>query len=163
VWHNGTAPYNSIQFKGVSKELMSQPIREKRIRVGDDVETYCGRCKAERGHVIASMTTATMPAEVICRTCNSQHRFRRNAADAAASKPKRESRAASTEGSTRHTSRTAREAPPLNARPYSTTESYAEGEWLEHKTHGAGKVKAVRGGKIDVTFDTGLRTLLHAG
>lgn len=135
---------------------MSQPIREKRIRVGDDVETYCGRCKAERTHLIASMSTAATPAEVICRTCNSQHRYRRPA-DAA--KPKREPRA----GATPRTSRTVRETPPLSARSYSTTESYAEGEWIEHKTHGVGKIKAVRGGKIDVTFDSGLRTLLHAG
>ncbi|HEV7891686.1 MAG TPA: hypothetical protein VGP08_13680 [Pyrinomonadaceae bacterium] len=137
---------------------MSQPVREKRIRVGDDVETYCGRCKAERSHVIASMSTAAVPAEVICRTCNSQHRFRRPA-DAA--KPKREPRAGV--GTTRRTSRTVRETPPLTARAYSTTESFAEGEWIEHKTHGIGKINAVRGGKIDVTFDSGLRTLLHAG
>jgi hypothetical protein len=139
---------------------MSQPIREKRIRVGDDVETYCGRCKAERAHVIASMSTASMPAEVICRTCNNQHRFHRPA-DAA--KPKRESRAGSAEGGASRTSRTVRETPPVSARPYSTSESYAEGEWLEHKTHGVGKVKAVRGGKIDVTFNSVLRTLIHAG
>lgn len=139
---------------------MSQPIREKRIRVGDDVETYCGRCKAERSHVIASMSTVTTPAEVICRTCNSQHRFRRPA-DAA--KPRREPRAGSSEGATRSTSRTVREPPPLSARAYATSETYAEGEWIEHKTHGIGKIKAVRGGKIDVTFDSGLRTLLHAG
>jgi hypothetical protein len=139
---------------------MSQPIREKRIRVGDDVETYCGRCKAERSHVIASMSTAATPAEVICRTCNSQHRFRRPA-DAA--KPKREPRAGSGVGAARGTSRTVRETPPLSARAYSTAESFAEGEWIEHKTHGVGKIKAVRGGKIDVAFDSGLRTLLHAG
>lgn len=139
---------------------MSQPIREKRIRVGDDVETYCGRCKAERSHVIASMSTAATPAEVICRTCNSQHRFRRPA-DAA--KPKREPRAGSSEGTTRRTNRPVRETPPLTARAYSTAESFAEGEWIEHKTHGVGKIKAVRGGKIDVAFDSGLRTLLHAG
>ena len=139
---------------------MSQPIREKRIRVGDDVETYCGRCKAERAHVIASMSTASMPAEVICRTCNSQHRFRRPA-DAA--KPKREPRASVTEGSARRTSKSVRETPPATARTYSPKESYAEGEWIEHKTHGFGKIKAVRGGKIDVHFDSALRTLLHAG
>ena len=140
---------------------MSQPIREKRIRVGDDVETYCGRCKAERSHVIASMSTAAQPAEVICRTCNNQHRFRRPA-DAA--KPKREPRAGSADGGARRVSgRTPRETPPLSARHYSTSETYSEGEWLEHKTHGVGKVKAVRGGKIDVHFDSGLRTLLHAG
>ena len=139
---------------------MSQPIREKRIRVGDDIETYCGRCKAERTHLIASMSTAAVPADVICRTCNSQHRYRRPA-DAA--KPGREPRAGSAEGSTRRTTRTVRETPPLSARAYSTTETYAEGEWIEHKTHGVGKIKAVRGGKIDVAFDSALRTLLHAG
>lgn len=139
---------------------MSQPIREKRIRVGDDVETYCGRCKAERTHLIASMSTAATPAEVICRTCNSQHRYRRPA-DAA--KPKREPRAGSAEGAARRTTKAVRETPPLTARAYSTTETFAEGEWIEHKTHGVGKIKAVRGGKIDVAFDSGLRTLLHAG
>lgn len=139
---------------------MSLPIREKRIRVGDDLETYCGRCKAERTHLIASMSTVATPAEVICRTCNSQHRFRRPA-DAA--RPKREPRAGSAEGATGRTSRTVRETPPLTARAYATTETFAEGEWIEHKTHGVGKIKAVRGGKIDVTFDSGLRTLLHAG
>lgn len=139
---------------------MSQPIREKRIRVGDDLETYCGRCKAERTHLIASMSTVATPAEVICRTCNSQHRFRRPA-DAA--RPKRAPRAGSAEGATGRTSRTVRETPPLTARAYATTETFAEGEWIEHKTHGVGKIKAVRGGKIDVTFDSGLRTLLHAG
>jgi len=139
---------------------MSQPIREKRIRVGDDVETYCGRCKAERTHLIASMSTAAVPAEVICRTCNNQHRYRRPA-DAA--KPRRAPRAGSADASARGTSRAVRETPPLSARAYATTESFAEGEWIEHKTHGVGKIKAVRGGKIDVAFDSGLRTLLHAG
>jgi hypothetical protein len=137
---------------------MSQPIRVKKVRVGDDIETYCGRCKAERTHVVASMSTAALPAEVICRTCNSQHRFRRPA-DAA--KPRREPRSSSSESSARR--RPEPEAPPLSARAYSPSESYAEGEWVEHKTHGFGRVKAVRGGKIDVSFDTGARTLLHAG
>jgi hypothetical protein len=137
---------------------MSQPIRVKRVRVGDDIQTYCGRCKAERTHLVASMSTASEPAEVICRTCNNQHRFRR---PPDASKPRREPRAGSSETAARR--RPERETPPVSARPYSTTESFAEGEWVEHKTHGVGKVKAVRGGKIDVNFDTGLRTLLHAG
>jgi hypothetical protein len=139
---------------------MSQPIREKRIRVGDDVETYCGRCKAERTHVVASMSTAAEPAEVICRTCNNQHRFRRPA-DAA--RPRREPRAGSAETGARRAPKPARETPPVSARPYSPSESYAEGEWIEHRTHGVGRVKAVRGGKIDVSFDKDLRTLLHAG
>src|SRR5207253_596025 len=104
----------------------------KRVRVGDDVETYCGRCKAERMHVVASMSTAAEPAEVICRTCHNQHRFRRSP-DAA--KPKREPRAGSSDGGARRSAKSVRETPPVSARPYSTTEAFAEGEWLEHKTH----------------------------
>jgi hypothetical protein len=140
---------------------MSQPIRVKRVRVGDDVETYCGRCKAERQHLVASMASDTLPAEVICRTCNNKHRFRR---PADAPRPARPSRAGSTEGTTRRATRRAEpEPPPASARTYSTSESYAEGEWIDHKTHGFGKIKAVRGAKIDVSFESGLRTLVHAG
>jgi hypothetical protein len=140
---------------------MSQPIRVKRVRVGDDVETYCGRCKAERTHLVASMSSDTQPAEVICRTCNNKHRFRR---PADASGPARPPRAASPEGGARRGTRKAEaEQPPPDARPYSPSEPYAEGEWIEHKTHGFGKIKAVRGTKIDVSFGSGLRTLVHAG
>jgi hypothetical protein len=139
---------------------MSQGVRIKRTRVGDDVMTYCGRCKAERIHIVAAMKSETEPAEVICRTCNTKHRFRRSAEEAAAQKS---ARAAGGAPRRPRLPREEPEAPPVSARAYAPGESYAEGEWLAHTRYGVGRVKAVRGGKIDVRFDKEVRTLVHAG
>ena len=50
---------------GGSKSFMNESVRVKRIRVGDDVQSYCGRCKAERAHLVAAMKSDTVPAQVI--------------------------------------------------------------------------------------------------
>ena len=137
---------------------MLQAIRVKKIRVGDDVMTYCGKCKAERTHITAAMKTDTEPAEVICRTCNSKHRFRRAPGDAPKARAPREGAE-----SKPRTRRAAAEPAPATGRPYSPSESFKEGEWIEHKLYGVGSVKAVRAGKIDVSFDGTVRTLIHVG
>ena len=131
--------------------------RVKRIRVGDDVETYCGRCKAERAHLIAAMKSDTVPAQVICRTCQTRHNFRPPAAAAGEKRAKPAARATSRQPS----------APswPTDqpARAYSTQETYAVAEFLEHPRYGVGRVEDSRGTKIDVRFRDGVRTLIHAG
>lgn len=136
---------------------MSLPVRIKRLRPGDDTETYCGRCKAERAHQVVALNADGAPAIVICRTCGGQHRFRE----------KKEVRPRSAAGSAvRGTVRRAvheREAPSGVVRPYSPKEVYAEGEWLEHPKFGQGKVALARGGKIEVRFESGPRLLVHAG
>ena len=142
---------------------MTQAIRSRKIRLGDDILTACGRCKAERTHLVAALNPNGVPAEVICRTCQSKHRYRA---------PREERPAKTGEGSTR--ARTTRAAAPrfsvppelLSAgrmRAYSPREAFAEGEWIEHASFGHGQVTAVRAGKIDVRFESGARTLIHAG
>lgn len=133
--------------------------RVKRIRVGDDVQSYCGRCKAERAHLVAAMKSDTVPAQVICRTCQTRHNFR-PAADAGSrpgrpksSAPRAAGRAASSPWPPDH-------AP---ARPYSAKETYAAGAFVEHPRYGVGRVEESRGTKIDVRFGDGVRTLIHAG
>jgi hypothetical protein len=138
---------------------MSQPMRVKRIGVGHDVETYCGRCKAERMHTVAAMNSDTEPAEVICRTCNTKHRFRRAGAASAA----KQTRARAGGATVPRAGRAAKETPPASARTYTPAETFTEGEWLSHQRYGVGKVNTVRGGKIDVSFGDGPRTLIHAG
>jgi hypothetical protein len=139
---------------------MSQAMRTRKIRLGDDILTYCGRCKAERTHVVAALKTDTEPAEVICRTCQSKHRFRAPRAERTATAGERTTRV-------RATRPKAFEVPPEVAagrvRAYSPREAYAEGEWIAHTTFGHGQVAAVRAGKIDVRFESGARTLVHAG
>ena len=139
---------------------MSQVMRTRKIRLGDDILTNCGRCKAERTHVVAALKTDTEPAEVICRTCQSKHRYRA---------PRDERSRASGERTPRVRASAAKrfevpsEVSAGRARAYSPREAYAEGEWIAHASFGHGQVTAVRAGKIDVRFESGARTLIHAG
>ena len=136
---------------------MSAPLRVKKLRPGDDTDTYCGRCKAERAHQVVALNADGTPATVICRTCGGQHRFRE----------KKEANAAPPAGAKRRAAAPARgasQAPePASVRPYSPRETYAAGDWIEHAKFGQGRVLEARAGKIDVRFESGGRTLLHAG
>lgn len=136
---------------------MTVPVRIIKLRPGDDTDTYCGRCKAERAHQVVALNADGIPASVICRTCGGQHRFH----------PKKESGARPSTSAAgrraRGSAEPAREAPAGPARPYSPKEIYAAGEWVDHPKFGQGKVAQARGGKIEVRFESGSRLLLHAG
>lgn len=138
---------------------MSVPIRVKRIRPGDDVLTYCGRCKAERTHQVVALKADGAPADVICRTCRGQHRYRApseaGASPAAARAPRK--------AATARRGKALEEAPSGPVRAYSPRETYAEGEWVEHAKFGRGRVTQARAGKIEVRFESGPRVLLHGG
>jgi len=134
---------------------MSAPLRIKRLGPGDDTDTYCGRCKAERAHQVVALNADGTPVTVICRTCGGQHRFREKKDPTA---PR------TTGGAGRRTAVSAtRDAPAGPARPYSPQEVYAAGEWVEHTKFGRGQVKLARGGKIEVRFESESRVLIHAG
>jgi recombinational DNA repair protein (RecF pathway) len=45
------------------------------LRLGDDIDDYCVRCKRVTNHSIVSMVN-TEPAKVRCRTCYSEHDYR---------------------------------------------------------------------------------------
>ena len=47
------------------------------MRLGDDIDDHCSRCKRTTDHSVVSM----MGEEVLrtrCRTCNSEHKYRQN-------------------------------------------------------------------------------------
>jgi recombinational DNA repair protein (RecF pathway) len=47
------------------------------MRLGDDIDDHCSRCKRTTDHSVVSM----MGEEVLrtrCRTCSSEHKFRQN-------------------------------------------------------------------------------------
>ena len=45
------------------------------IRLGDDIDDYCVRCKRVMNHNVVSVVNAK-PAKVRCRTCHSDHDYR---------------------------------------------------------------------------------------
>jgi hypothetical protein len=136
---------------------MSAPIRIKKLRPGDDTDTYCGRCKAERAHQVVALNADGTPATVICRTCGGQHRFRE----------KKEPSTSTAKGGAGRRVRVgaepARDDPAGPVRRYSPQEVYITGEWVEHPKFGTGKVAEARAGKIEVRFKSGSRLLIHSG
>jgi len=127
----------------------------KRIRLGDDVMAYCGRCKEERMHQVVALRSEGRIERVTCNYCQSTHLYRDPEAKAAA-KSRPASGARSAEVKTRVTSN-------RPARAYSPQETYATGDQITHPKFGEGNVMEARQGKIDVRFGREMRTLLHAG
>lgn len=128
---------------------MSASIRVRKIRLGDEVEAQCGRCKGERNHQVAALNQNGTPAIVICGTCGGRHNYRDRSAG-------------SRTATTRSKRETVPSAPRKPARGYSPSEAYSEGEWIAHAKFGEGEVIASREGKIEVKFGTEKRILLQA-
>jgi hypothetical protein len=143
--------------RGVLEEslsIMSLGIRVKKIRLGDDVPSRCGRCKGERTHQVVALNPNGVPAIVICRTCGSRHNYRdaqgsaRRTSDSKRTDAKQQKRAA---------------IPSKPPRIYSPREIYDEGDWIDHPKFGQGEITAIRDGKIEVRFGKEKRLFLHAG
>jgi uncharacterized Zn finger protein len=126
-------------------------MRVKKIRVGDEVEAQCGRCKGERTHQVVALNPNGVPAVVICGTCGGRHNYRDRSATRTATTTRRQSSRES-----------APPSPRKPARLYSPSEAYSEGDWIAHPKFGQGEVVASRDGKIEVKFGTEKRILIHA-
>ncbi len=47
----------------------------REVRLGDDIDDYCVRCKRIMNHAVVSVLEGK-PAKVRCRTCHSDHDYR---------------------------------------------------------------------------------------
>jgi hypothetical protein len=47
------------------------------MRLGDDIDDHCPRCKRTLDHSVVSMVGDEV-AKVRCRTCNSEHKYQHN-------------------------------------------------------------------------------------
>lgn len=47
----------------------------REVRLGDDIDDFCVRCKRIMNHAVVSVVNAE-PAKVRCRTCHSDHDYR---------------------------------------------------------------------------------------
>ncbi len=128
----------------------------KRVRLGDEISTYCGRCKEERTHQVMALNSGGAPERVTCLTCQTSHLYRGRRDEAKKSAAQKSERRGASKTPTRTLS-------AAEARAYSPQQSYATGEVVSHPKFGLGEVIEARAGKIDVKFGTEKRTLLHAG
>ncbi len=132
----------------------------KRIGVGTEVESWCGKCKEMRTHGIVAMV-GDQPKQVICQSCGSKHNHR--------AEPPQRARPAAPESAPVARERSRREElrrdlqRELNAsievRAFDPKGTFVRGEIISHPQHGRGKVENVLRGSILVRFLEGLRPL----
>jgi len=99
------------------------------------------------------------PARVLCNTCKSQHSYKANAPGT--STKTRAPRSPRSAANRYQTLVGAKDGSAVKS--YSIVSIYAEGDVFEHPMFGRGAVTAVKdGAKIEVLFETGTKTLVHA-
>ena len=133
---------------------------------GHDIDTYCSRCKLDLAHVIIAVT-AGQPVRVVCKTCNSEHAFR---------KPKRKTTGVTKRASTTKKTPAAPQGPLSSeayhqmlsgrdlsrSRRYTIKETFTVDDVVDHKKFGIGLVTKMLGDqKIEVTFREGIKILIH--
>ncbi|MFP2908955.1 hypothetical protein ACLESD_28720 [Pyxidicoccus sp. 3LFB2] len=137
-------------------------------KVGGEVDAQCTRCKMTLAHTILAMVGPKI-ARVRCNTCNGDHAYRAapgvtdrpspsiaaraaRAASAAATKAEKIIISFEEQLATKNTA---------NASTYSPKDTYQVDQVIQHPTFGTGFVTAVRGDKVDITFRTETKTLVH--
>ncbi len=123
-------------------------------KVGGEVDAFCTRCQLLLAHTVIAMVGA-VPVKVECNTCRAVHKFR----GASTTVPRR---------TTPRESKTTISFDELLAGQKGTTQRYlptvlfAAGDVVDHPTFGRGFVSSVKDpGKVEVTFRTGVKTLVH--
>ncbi|WP_426752152.1 hypothetical protein [Myxococcus sp. Y35] len=139
-------------------------------KVGGEVDALCTRCKLTLAHTILAMV-GTKIVRVRCNTCGGDHAYRGapGVTDRPSSSTTRTARTSSSSTSS------AAKAEKIiisfdeqlagkdvaNAPRYSPKDTYRVDQVIQHPTFGTGFVTAVRGDKVDITFRTDTKTLVH--
>ena len=132
------------------------------VKVGGEVDAFCTKCELTLAHTVHAVVGGR-PVKVECNTCHGVHRFRgaTPGGGAARTAPRGEKPArAKAEVVGFDQLLAARKG---TARPYSPKQTFAVDDVVDHPIFGRGFVSAVRdGGKIEITFRSDVKLLVHA-
>ena len=143
----------------------------KTASVGDETDSICPRCDDETIHRVVAMKEKKIHL-VLCRRCNSQHRYRPSLAAITRKVPLPSERQARVLKKV-ESARTARPqvslkewqtlnevASEMEPLPYDPTASYSEKQIVAHPTFGLGFVrKVIDKAKIEVVFEYEVKVL----
>jgi hypothetical protein len=141
------------------------------LRVGADLEAWCGKCAEKTTHSIVAMV-GTEPRQVLCQVCNSRHTYRtesarRGPAARGAATGEAESRpriAVDPEVQRRAAELRAlaeEVAAAATVRAFDPKERYKAGEIIAHAEYGRGKIENVLRSSLLVRFPVGgLKSLM---
>ena len=142
----------------------------QRVQVGNNVDSWCTRCKLMLAHTVEAMVGAKI-TRVHCNTCGAQHAYRSHQPGERAAKGGKGTRA---ERVARGAGNADARSPKLGyealmqgrdvatARRYASAERFAPADLIRHATFGVGLVTKIKeGNKIEVLFPDGPRVLVH--
>jgi hypothetical protein len=138
------------------------------LRVGGEVDAWCGPCEGLTTHNIIAMVGDT-PKQVVCQACNGRHGYRTTPARKPSKEPAQPEHGSQTSELARRAEVKAEElralgrelAETAQVRPFSARERYRVGEVLSHPEYGRGKVETVLRSSLLVRFPNGgLKSLM---
>ncbi len=143
--------------------MVTRPLNP--IRVGGEVDALCTKCELNLAHTILAMV-GTKVIRVRCNTCGADHQFRgtqplQKATSFAAPKKASTPRTTAAERVVLNFEEQLKQKNQVGARLYSVKETFKLDDVVDHPTFGRGFVSAVRGDKVDITFRTFDKTLIH--
>ncbi len=130
---------------------------EQKIAVGQDILSYCGKCKLALEHVIVSMKNETTVGKCECKTCSATHLYKD---PEAAAKKKTPKKVTLTNEELWKKALAKAEGTP---KPYTMTGKFKVGNIIDHPTFGKGIVETVIGNnKIQTLFEDKSKLLIFA-
>lgn len=135
----------------------------KEIKVGDEVEAMCGKCKDATVHVVEAIKDDKV-TKVMCKSCLSSHRYRKPAAEGEkkAKKKKTTRKKPSKTKEQRKWSRVMSKVEGEEPQDYKMSEQYEQNDVIDHSKFGLGVVSEVIDlTKVSVVFEEGEKTLVH--
>lgn len=142
------------------------------ISPGDDVEAWCTRCRMNLNHRVIALV-GNQIQRVHCLTCGGDHKYYPPKYEKQDAPERKHLRVVSSEQPRKAMQKTANKASsewstfmkeaPVDSPPraYRLSDSYAQGDFIEHPTFGVGKVLDIVGAeKMEVVFREGRKILI---
>ncbi len=135
-------------------------IIKRKIKVGDEVEAKCTKCKKVTFHTVESMDGENI-LKVICKVCGSKHKYRppKKAKEKKTLSEKRLLKKA--KENEEKWQELISNIPEEEAKPYSIDGVYEVGDLILHPKFGKGYVVEITGNKMTVTFKDGDKKLIY--
>ncbi len=136
----------------------------KKIQVGSELDSYCGKCKMELRHAVVAMVDA-LPKRVRCLTCSNEHNHRLLKKKSTVTKTRRKGTKSPTrkaQENAAHWASLMSEWDDTRALKYSVFGSFQVNDRVVHSSFGKGVVTQVPGpDRIITLFENGEKLLLQ--
>jgi hypothetical protein len=133
------------------------------ISVGEQIDSYCTKCRLNLGHIITAMTGGNI-IKVKCNTCGNEHRYRGmdtigKLRPAGPGLAKKKPSVAEKSQAVWETCISEAKGPEV---PYNMSAAYRCGDIVVHTLFGKGVVRKIHFGKCEVIFKDKERLLASA-